>query len=62
MKQSVRLAIAFFILSTLPVAFVSYVSTVNAERTIEREMEHHLRAIVEMRTADSIDGYAVSSG
>jgi len=52
MRQSVRLAIAFFILSTLPVAFVSYVSIVNAERSVERELENHLLAITEMREAD----------
>jgi len=52
MKYSVRLAIAFFILSTLPVAFVSYVSTVSAERTVLRELESHLTSIVEMRAAD----------
>jgi len=52
MKHSVRLAIAFFVLSTLPVAFVSYVSTVNTERTIRDEIEIHLGAITEIRAAD----------
>jgi len=52
MRQSVRLAITFFILSTLPVAFVSYVSIVNAERTIEQELENHLATITEIRAAD----------
>jgi PAS domain S-box-containing protein len=52
MKLSVRLAIAFFILSTIPVALVSYVSTLNAERSIEAEIENHLSAITEMRAAD----------
>jgi len=52
MKYSVRLAIAFFILSTLPVAFVSYISTVSAERTVIRELENHLVTIAEMRAAD----------
>jgi PAS domain S-box-containing protein len=52
MKHSVRLAIAFFVLSTLPVAFVSYVSTLSTERSIEQESENHLFAITEMREAD----------
>jgi len=52
MRQSVRLAIAFFVLSTLPVAFISYVSIVNAERAIEHELENHLSAIVQTREED----------
>jgi hypothetical protein len=52
MKHSLRLAIAFFVLSTLPVTFVSYVSIVNAERTILRELENHLTSITETRAAD----------
>jgi len=52
MKQSVRLAIAFFLLSTIPVAFVTLVSTINAEHTIEREVASHLEAVVEMRAGD----------
>ena len=52
MRHSIRLAITFFILSTLPVAFVSYVSTVNTERSIEKEVEKHLGALAELRAAD----------
>ena len=52
MKHSVRLAIAFFLLSTIPVAFVTLVSTINAERTIEREVARHLEAITGLQAAD----------
>ena len=52
MKRSVQLAVAFFVLSTLPVAFVTYVTTVSAEKTIRQGVESHLFAITEMRAAD----------
>jgi len=52
MKQWMRLAIAFFILSTLPVALVAYVFLTSAERTTLRELENHISSIAEMRAGD----------
>ena len=52
MRFSLRLAVAFFVLSTLPVGIVSYVSTRSAEQAIEEELTNHLAVVTAIQARD----------
>jgi len=52
MRFSLRLAVAFFVLSTLPVGILSYVSTRSAEQAIEEELTQHLSVIAAIQARE----------